>query len=343
MSLLDYSSQIVWHQPWWLWLSLLPVLALFLQYFTVRVSLPVKYFEPKMSHWYLNHDKSFIRFKIKQFAVNFSFWLMLSVALSGPEYAEVFVKHNADSGSGNAVLVVLDVSQTMNVRDVPPSRLIRAKNELLLLIDELRPGERLGVILFAGSSHLLFPLTHDKVSMRFYVNQIKAGLLPVAGSEFVRPLKLADEILAQSVSDRYSSAILLMSDGDVQDMVASLSEIKKLNIKTPIYTIGFGESQGSPVPSISDDSVWQKATSGTVVMSNRNDTFLSDISALTNAGSLPYSDDNNDIDQIRAAFNTDSLRHNSNITDTNWVQLYHLFLFIALILFFYKMLLHEGY
>jgi len=343
MSLLDFSSQIVWHQPWWFLLSLLPFLALFLQYFTVRVSLPVKYFEPQMSHWYLNHDKSFIRSKIKQFSVNFSFWLMLSVALSGPEYAEVFVKHNTDSSSGNGVLVVLDVSQTMNVRDVSPSRLIRAKNELLLLIDALRPGERLGVVLFAGSSHLLFPLTHDKESMRFYTNQIKTDLLPVAGSDFIKALKLADKTLGQSVTDQYSSAILLMSDGDVEDMKVSLAELKNLNLKTPIYTIGFGETQDAPVPSISDGSLWQKAADGAVVTSNRNDAFLSEISALTNASYLPYSDDSKDIDQIRAEFNNADVNHKNNITNTNWVQLYHLFLFIALILFFYKMLLHEGY
>ena len=343
MSLFDYSSQIVLHHPWWLLLSFLPVFSLLYQYFTVRVSLPVKYFDPDMEHWYLNHDKSFIRSKIKQFSVNFGFWLMLSVALSGPKYAEVFIKHNADSNSGNSVLVVLDVSQTMNARDVSPSRLMRAKNELLLLVDALRPGERLGVVLFAGSSHLLFPLTHDKDAMRFYTNQIKAGLLPIAGSGFNHALKLADEILGKYVDKQYSSAILLMSDGDVDDMTSSLDKIEKLNIKVPIYAIGFGEAQDAPVPSMFDGSLWQKAANGTIVTSSRNDAFLSEISSLTNASYLPYSDDSDDIDQIRIEFNNGSTSHQNNITNTNWVQLYHFFLFIALLLFFYKTLLHEGY
>ena len=343
MNLFNYSSEIVWHQPWWLLLSLVPVWALIYEYFVVRISLPERYFDPKMSQWYLNHNKSFIRSKIKRFTVNLFFWSMFSVALSGPKYAETFIKNNIDNQSGNGVLVVLDVSQTMNAHDVSPSRLIRAKNELLLLIDNLEAGEKLGVVLFAGSPHLLFPLTHDKDSMRFYVSQINANLLPVAGSEYTKALKLADKILEQRVSEQVASVILLMSDGDVDDMKGTLQKIKKLNITVPIYTIGFGELQDSPVPSLSDGSLWLTADNGQVVTSNRNDTFLSEISSLTNASYHQYSDNNDDIDQIRAEFNNQSQKNSNSDVNTNWVQLYHLFLLISLVLFFYKMLLHEGY
>ena len=59
---------------------------------------------------------------------------------------------------GVDILIVLDTSVSMNALDVKPSRMEKAKYELGRLLNTLR-GDRVGIIVFAGSAHLHCPLT----------------------------------------------------------------------------------------------------------------------------------------------------------------------------------------
>jgi Ca-activated chloride channel family protein len=78
------------------------------------------------------------------------------VALAQPQYgrgSRVIPATNLD------VVIVLDYSKSMYARDIPPSRIERAKAEMSRLIADL-PGARFGAVAFAGET-MSFPLTSD--------------------------------------------------------------------------------------------------------------------------------------------------------------------------------------
>lgn len=61
---------------------------------------------------------------------------------------------------GVAVMVVLDVSQSMLAEDVQPSRLDRARLTVEQVMEQLG-GNDIGLVIFSGSAFLQFPLTSD--------------------------------------------------------------------------------------------------------------------------------------------------------------------------------------
>ena len=64
--------------------------------------------------------------------------------------------------AGGAVVVVLETSFSMRARDVPPTRLARARAEALDLASHLRPGQKAGVVVTSPRAQVLVPLTEER-------------------------------------------------------------------------------------------------------------------------------------------------------------------------------------
>jgi Ca-activated chloride channel family protein len=74
---------------------------------------------------------------------------------------------------------------------------------------ELRPGTKTGLIAYAGSAHLVMPLTSDTAIIREFAVELEPGVMPIAGDEPVRAIALAQQRLAES---GLPGAIVLISD-----------------------------------------------------------------------------------------------------------------------------------
>ena len=168
-------------------------------------------------------------------------------------------------------------------------------------------------------------------------------MLPVSGSVFDRALLKAEKILTDITEKKSSAYMLLISDGDIEDEQSTLKKINNLNLKTPVYVLGVGQLQNTPIPSYTDNRQWITLNNGNIVTSNRNDNFLQQISDNTNGKYHTLVDSGSDLDFIY----TDGMKKNkfyeSEKGNTNWIQLYHAFLFFAIILFFYQRILKSGY
>jgi hypothetical protein len=68
-------------------------------------------------------------------------------------------------------VIAVDVSRSMLAEDVAPSRLQRAVREARRLVEDL-PGDRLGLIAFAGKSYILAPLTVDGGAVEMYLDAL---------------------------------------------------------------------------------------------------------------------------------------------------------------------------
>src|SRR5262249_36782271 len=79
------------------------------------------------------------------------------------------------------VMVLLDVSRSMLAEDAAPSRLERAKADVLDLVDKLK-GHRLGLTAFAGRAVVLCPLTSDAAFVRMVVKGVSVRSVSPGGT-----------------------------------------------------------------------------------------------------------------------------------------------------------------
>ena len=137
--------------------------------------------------------------------------LLLIVSAIGPKVGTrvVELKHQ-----GVDVVFILDTSISMDAQDIKPSRLEKAKYEVARLIDGLS-GDRVGLIVFAGTAHLHFPLTSDYAAARLFLNAVNTCLVQVQGTVIADALKLAMDTFDPE-SRKYKTVVLL-SDGEDHD------------------------------------------------------------------------------------------------------------------------------
>ena len=141
--------------------------------------------------------------------------------------------------------VCLDVSNSMLAQDYSPDRLSRAKLAISRIVDRLQ-GDRIGLIIFAGSSFVQLPITTDYVSAKMFLGSIDTGSVPVQGTAMGDAIYTG--IRSFSAQSEKSRVIIVISDGEnhEDDPVAAAKEAAENGIR--VYTIGVGSSEGQPIP-----------------------------------------------------------------------------------------------
>jgi Ca-activated chloride channel family protein len=150
---------------------------------------------------------------------------------------------------GSDVLFALDVSLSMSAQDAPPSRLGRAKAAITALLSHLG-GDRVGLVVFAGSADLRFPLTTDLEAARQVVQGVSfkdGGLEP--GTSIGGALREASSGFADDKTR--SKVLVLVSDGEDlgDDGAAAAAFVHSAGIA--LDTIGVGKP--APVPVLLTD------------------------------------------------------------------------------------------
>ena len=128
------------------------------------------------------------------------------LALAGPSWQQYPSPFSEDI---TPLVIVLDVSTSMQQQDIQPSRLERAKQKVEDL-QELRAGGRVGLIVFSGSAHSVIPLTNDPEVVKNFLNAVVTEMMPRRGKFPEKALPLADRMLRDSP---VPGTILLIGDG----------------------------------------------------------------------------------------------------------------------------------
>ena len=198
---------------------------------------------------------------------------------------------------GAEIMICLDVSNSMLAEDYSPNRLERAKMAISSIVDKLR-DDRIGLIIFAGTSFVQLPVTTDYVSAKMFLSSIDAGSIPVQGTAIGDAIHTA--IKSFSAQSEKSRVIILITDGEnhEDDAVAAAKEAGESGIR--IYTIGVGSTHGQPIPV---DGQLLTDKDGNIVVSKLDEAVLRKVAAV---GSGAYVHAGNDefglnpiIDDIR--------------------------------------------
>ena len=172
---------------------------------------------------------------------------------------------------GAEIIVALDVSNSMLARDYSPNRLERAKLSIARLTDKLQ-DDRIGLVIFAGTSFVQLPVTTDYVSAKMFLGSIDTGSIPVQGTAIGDAIRLS--IKSFSAQSEKSRVIIVISDGEnhEDDAVAAAKQAAELGIK--VYTIGVGSAEGQPIPM---DGDLMKDREGNIVVTKLDEQMLRDI------------------------------------------------------------------
>ncbi len=140
---------------------------------------------------------------------------LVNIGLQGKKIAK------EDIPPSNLVFL-LDVSGSMN----NPNKLPLLKSAFRLLVNQLRPEDRVAIVVYAGSAGLVLPSTpgSDKDKILAAINNLEAGG-STAGGEGI---KLAYKIARENYLAEGNNRIILATDGDFNVGIASDTQLVKL-------------------------------------------------------------------------------------------------------------------
>ena len=147
---------------------------------------------------------------------------------------------------GTDIVISLDVSTSMLARDFNPDRFEAAKEVASKFING-RESDNIGIVIFAGESFTLVPMTTDKAVLVNYIKEIKMGMLE-DGTAIGDGLATAINRIKDGKAK--SKSIILLTDGSNNTgVVAPLTAADiaaKYGIK--VYTIGVGTTGSALFP-----------------------------------------------------------------------------------------------
>jgi len=181
--------------------------------------------------------------------------LLAGIALAGPRWG---VERTTVRSTGVDLVLAVDASLSMLATDERPSRLERVKQEIRRL-RALSPGDRVGLLAFAGRSYVLSPITVDGGALDLFLDNLDPSVVGQAGSSIAQTIAQGTSLLAltKSGADR---ALVILSDGEAfepqDEILASARRAKEQGVS--LVTVGFGTTQGSTIPVREGNRVTEK-------------------------------------------------------------------------------------
>lgn len=161
-------------------------------------------------------------------------------ALAGPVYKKLQQPVYREQSS---LVILLDLSQSMNASDVKPSRLARAKLELLDILKTRKTGQT-AFIVYAADAFVVTPLTDDNATIANLIPSLETNMMPAQGSNLSGALAKAFSLFTQS--GIVNGNILLITDSINQRDETAIEKIASQGHRLSIF--GIGTSDGSPIP-----------------------------------------------------------------------------------------------
>jgi len=183
---------------------------------------------------------------------------------------------------GVDLIFAVDVSISMNAEDVKPSRLEKAKFEISQIIRQLK-GDRVGIIVFAGASHLYLPLTSDYEAAILFLDEIDTEMIPTQGTAISSALNTGLSAFSDE-SEKFKVLILITDGEDHEGRAIAIAE-KAAQTGIIIHTVGVGSVSGSLIPVLdkkTGDTSYKKDRRGKLITSTLNEGILQDIARAGN-------------------------------------------------------------
>ena len=224
--------------------------------------------------------------------------LLLTIAASGPQ---IGTRVRPIERKGVDLVIALDTSTSMDAEDVTPSRLAKSKLEVGRLIRNLK-GDRVAIIVFAGTSHLYLPLTTDYEAALLFLNEIDSRMIPTQGTVLSTAMNTALDSFSDE-TDKFK-VMMLISDGEDHDDQAVNLASKASEKGLMINTVGVGSRNGSLIPEKDKDNQkigYKRDKEGKLITTTLNESILKEIATAGKGSYFWFSNSADSHKEIAAA------------------------------------------
>ena len=214
---------------------------------------------------------------------------LVVLAASGPSLRQVElpVIKRAD-----ALVLVLDLSASMLAADVQPSRIQRARQKILDLLDMRAEGVT-GLVVFAGDAHVVTPLTDDTRTIANLMPALSPNIMPLPGANATSGIEMAADLLITAGAQ--GGQILLMTDGlPGFDTIRAKDALDGSGASLAVLAIG--TKAGAPIPLPSGGFLKDEA--GEIVIPTLDRQAIDQVADTLNAPVEQISLDERDIESL---------------------------------------------
>ncbi len=196
----------------------------------------------------------------------------------------------------DALVIALDLSLSMYAQDVAPSRLVRARQEIIDVLRARKEGYT-ALVAYAGSAHTVAPLTDDVRTIQNLLDALEPAMMPVQGSNPKAAMQLVHKLFDNARVTQ--GRVLLVTDGI--DRINDVSEFR--NAAYPVSVLGIGTPEGGTIPLdfVNQPGRFLQTREGEVITARLDDERLASVAELAFGRYARQRLDDSDLNEVLAS------------------------------------------
>lgn len=306
------DADLVWLRPLWLWGFLPLVLAITFWYRRSLVgSAWERVVDPQLQQYVLEGENA--KRRIGPWLL-FIAWALCLLLLAGP----VWEKQEVPVFQANQAEVVLfDLSASMQVDDIAPSRLARARFKLTDLLTESE-GQQIGLIAFAERPYVVSPLTEDTSTIEAFLPSLSTDIMPVQGSRLDLAIERALELLAQTGVTQ--GHILYMGDQELSERDFKAAQLLR-DAGHRLSVLAIGTASGRPLRDAGGQFI--RGANGAIVVPSVSMSAMSELAAIGGGTAVRLTTGDEDLQrlaQVRSSIGIEEGDSQAPTRQTYWVE-----------------------
>lgn len=207
--------------------------------------------------------------KLKPIDFTLACAVLLVIACAGPAW----FKQTDDNSNKAPLIILLKVTEAMQVNDVSPTRLTRAKQKVADLLS-YRSGAKTALFAYASSSHNVLPFTEDSSVFQPFLVALAPDVMPGNHSVNADNASTAMQQAVALLEKQPYASIVIIADDISQAQVAALNKLKQPFIWWQIATDNGGVINA-------DDGQLRSNDEGQALIIKPNSNTLSSLQAAT--------------------------------------------------------------
>jgi len=213
----------------------------------------------------------------------------------------------------SALVILLDLSRSMDAEDIKPSRLNRARYKINDILKQRKEGQT-ALIAYAADAFVVSPLTDDADTISAQVPALETHIMPAQGSRLDLALEKAAQLFVNAGRNR--GEIVILSDSINPSSIEIASELNQQGYRSSVLAIGTAD--GAPIPAPQGGFV--KDANGAIVIARLERSLMQELAAAGGGVFSLLSTNDSDINKLLSRVQIDKTQQAEQLQDAEGKQ-----------------------